>query len=78
VAVLAQPAQKSTRCHEARRFELSTSGTFIDDRNLVSPDSSWQNLQEVAFASLQMPASYDLEQVIEAVQSAKHVSHARG
>jgi hypothetical protein len=45
---------------------------------LVSPDSSWQNLQEVAFASLQMPASYDLEQVIEAVQSAKHVSHARG
>jgi hypothetical protein len=28
------------------------------------------------FPSLQMPASYNLDQVIEAMQSAKHISHA--
>jgi arylsulfatase A-like enzyme len=55
------------------------STAYIYDWNLL-PIGQLMWLKELEtyrdFPSLQMPASYNLDQVIEAMQSAKHISHA--
>ncbi len=55
------------------------STAYIYDWNLL-PIGQLLWLKELetyrTFPSLQMPASYNLDQVIEAMQSAKHISHA--
>jgi len=55
------------------------STAYIYDWNLL-PTGQLLWLKELEtyreFPSLQMPASYNLDQVIEAMQSAKHISHA--
>jgi hypothetical protein len=57
----------------------ASSTAYIHDWNLL-PTGQLLPLKELetyrTFPSLQVPASYDLDQMIEAMQSAKHISHA--
>ena len=55
------------------------SSAYIYDWNLV-PIGQLLWLKELesyrTFPSLQIPASYNLDQIIEAMKAAKHISHA--